>query len=57
MTFESDSLIDRRRLKRRLGLWRIAAVIAVAGTRLARSSFAVASSVCVTSRPGSVRYQ
>lgn len=35
MTFESDSLIDRRRLKRRLGLWRIAAVVAVAGLVLA----------------------
>jgi protease-4 len=35
MTFESDSLIDRRRLKRRLGLWRIGAVVAVAGLLLA----------------------
>lgn len=35
MTFESDSLIDRRRLKRRLGLWRVTAVIAAAGLLLA----------------------
>ncbi|MDH3241221.1 MAG: signal peptide peptidase SppA [Alphaproteobacteria bacterium] len=35
MTFESDSLIDRRRLKRRLGLWRIAAVVAAASLLLA----------------------
>ena len=35
MTFESDSLIDRRRLKRRLGLWRIGAVVAAAGLLLA----------------------
>jgi protease-4 len=35
MTFESDSLIDRRRLKRRLGLWRVAAVVAAAGLLLA----------------------
>lgn len=34
MTFESDSLIDRKRLKRRLGLWRVAAVVAVAGLGL-----------------------
>lgn len=27
MTFESDSLIDRKRLKRRLGLWRLATVL------------------------------
>ena len=35
MTFESDSLIDRKRLKRRLATWRLAAVIAVAGVALA----------------------
>lgn len=35
MTFESDSLIDRKRLKRRLANWRLAAVIAVAGVGLA----------------------
>ena len=35
MTFESDSLIDRTRLKRRLANWRLAAVIAVAGVGLA----------------------
>jgi len=35
MTFESDSLIDRRRLKRRLGVWRVAAVVAAAGLLLA----------------------
>lgn len=35
MSFQSDSLIDRRRLKRRLGLWRLAAVVAVAGIGLA----------------------
>ena len=35
MTFESDSLIDRKRLKRRLAIWRLAAVIAVAGIGLA----------------------
>ena len=35
MTFDSDSLIDRRRLKRRLAIWRLAAVIAVAGVGLA----------------------
>jgi protease-4 len=35
MSFESDSLIDRKRLKRRLGLWRLAAVIAIAGIGLA----------------------
>jgi protease-4 len=31
MSFDSDALIDRRRLKRRLGLWRLAAIIATAG--------------------------
>jgi protease-4 len=35
MSFESDSLIDRKRLKRRLGLWRLTAVIAIAGIGLA----------------------
>ncbi|MDX1484828.1 MAG: signal peptide peptidase SppA [Alphaproteobacteria bacterium] len=35
MTFESDSLIDRKRLKRRLGVWRLAAVVAVVGLGLA----------------------
>lgn len=35
MTFESDSLIDRKRLKQRLAIWRLAAVIAVAGAGLA----------------------
>ena len=35
MTFESDSLIDRKRLKRRLASWRLAAVIALAGVGLA----------------------
>ena len=43
MTFESDSLIDRKRLKRRLANWRLAAVIAVAG--VGRALFARFDSV------------
>ena len=35
MSFESDSLIARKRLKRRLSLWRLVAVVAVAGVGLA----------------------
>ncbi len=35
MSFESDFLIDRKRLKRRVGLWRAAAIVAVAGIGLA----------------------
>ena len=31
MSFETDLLLDRRRLKRRLSLWRVAAVVAVLG--------------------------
>jgi protease-4 len=35
MTFDSDSLIDRKRLKRRLASWRLAAVVAAASVGLA----------------------
>ncbi len=35
MTFESDSLIDRKRLKSRLANWRLAALVAVAAVGLA----------------------
>ncbi len=35
MTFESDSLIDRKRLKRRLSLWRLAALAAATALGLA----------------------
>jgi protease-4 len=35
MSLEADLLLDRRRLKRRLALWRAAAVLAVAGLALA----------------------
>ncbi|MFM2129959.1 MAG: signal peptide peptidase SppA [Pseudomonadota bacterium] len=35
MSLESDSIIDRRKLKRRLSAWRAAAILAVAGAALA----------------------
>lgn len=31
MSFEADAAVDRRRLKRRLSLWRLAAILALAG--------------------------
>jgi len=31
MTFEADAIVDRRRLKRRLSLWRAGAIVALAG--------------------------
>ena len=37
MTLESDLLLDRRRLKRRLFLWRTLAVLAVVATGLLAS--------------------
>ena len=43
MTLETDLLIDRRRLKRRLGFWRVLAVLAVVGAiALAAGIIAVA---------------
>lgn len=35
MSFSSDASVDRRKLKRRLGVWRIVAIVALAGLALA----------------------
>lgn len=35
MSLEPDQIIDRRRMKRRLGLWRVVAILAVAATVIA----------------------
>ncbi len=46
MSLDTDLLLDRRRLKRRLNFWRVLTVVAVVAALLVASSPAAAAAAC-----------